>query len=134
MLLFELDFKYFKEEALIRHYFKKYFEERLLKIIVYGSRGYGVPKKNSDFDLLVVLEYQHRTDNRILQKIRYYLEGEYNMKVDCFFTNSKIWKLEADNPLYLLGQAVISGRLIYNKYSETALNEFVKSCPFAEAT
>lgn len=133
-MLFQLDFRYFNKEALIRYYFKKYFGERLIYIFVYGSRGYGEPRENSDFDLLVVLEDQDKIDHRVLQNIRFYTEGKYNMKVDCYFTSKKIWKIEWYNPLYLLGQAVISGRLIFSKYSETELNKFIQSCLSVEQT
>lgn len=117
-MLFRLEGRYYIDEGLIITYFKKYFGDRLLYIIVYGSRGYGIPKENTDYDLIVVLENLDRNEYHYLNKMREVLEGEKGMKVDTYFVSKKVWDIEWYNPLYLVGQAVVSGRLIYTKYKK----------------
>lgn len=109
-----MEYRYFLFELKLSNLLQKIFRDSLEQVLVYGSRGYGIPKENSDWDLIVIIsdkDYRRYNYNIIKESVNKYMYE----KVDIYFLNKERWDRESIDMSRLPGQACISGRIIYNK-------------------
>lgn len=107
----EINIRYPKDEELLIEILKFVFKDNLDKILVFGSRGYGEPKNNSDWDVLVMLKNK---ETRNSKRLKDYINLKFNQEVDLFLVQSKTFFKYCYDFTYLLGQILISSRVIYD--------------------
>lgn len=81
--------------------FKQYYKNRLIKILLYGSRARGDEEVDSDIDILVVLEKPVNPVDEILNTgtIVADLSLEYNLVISCIFMDRE--EFERRNSMFL---------------------------------
>lgn len=80
------------------------------KIILFGSRAYGVPNAESDVDLLVVMPARNETDQAI--RIRWELEAPFPL--DLIVRTPRNLKWRVDQGDWFLREVVALGKTLYD--------------------
>ena len=75
----------------LRECFQTFYENRLLKIILYGSQARGDEEIDSDIDILIVLESPVNPADEILRtgEIVADLSLKYNVVISCIFMDEE---------------------------------------------
>ncbi len=85
----------------LRDYLKDTYQNKLDQIILFGSQARGDVHKDSDVDILIILNIPFN-DYQETQRISYYITDlclENNILITCFFTSNDLWKTD-DNALF----------------------------------
>lgn len=78
----------------LRDYLKQTYNNKLFQIILFGSQARGDVHKDSDVDILIILNTPFN-DYQETQKISDYITDlclENNILITCFFTSYELWK------------------------------------------
>ncbi len=80
----------------LRDYLKKTYQTQLEQIILFGSQARGDADKDSDIDILIILNTPFN-DYQETQRISDYITDlclENNILITCFFTSYDLWEMD----------------------------------------
>lgn len=82
--------------AKLKLYFQEVYLEKLNKVILFGSQARGEAKKDSDIDILIILNNDFN-DHQESKRVSYFVSElclEYDVVITCFFVSLKTWDLK----------------------------------------
>ncbi len=86
----------------LKYYLQKTYQNQLEQVILFGSQARGDADKDSDIDILIVLNTPFK-DYQETQRISSYITDlclENDTLITCFFTSFDLWKRD-DNAFFL---------------------------------
>lgn len=82
------------------------------KIILFGSFAYGIPKENSDVDLVVIKKTKKRFGSRLFEVVKFI---KSKMGTDILVYTPEEWEKGLKKNHYFLKEIEQEGKLVYEK-------------------